>query len=65
MKDQKQNYPYQEFAQSLQRRKSASRLAQYRNDDSLAHIMNPGARLYQRGIKMNQDKEQFIQIARK
>jgi len=65
MKDQKQIQPNLEGLQSLQRRKSASRLAQYRNDDSLARILNPGARLYQRGIKMNQDKEQYIQIARK
>ena len=57
MKDQKQAQPNLEGILSLQRRKSASRLAQYRNDDSLSRIQNPGARLYQRGIKMNQDKE--------
>ena len=49
----------------MQRRKSAARVAQYREDDGLAHIQNPGARLYQRGLKMNQDKQQYIQIARK
>jgi hypothetical protein len=50
---------------AMQRRKSAARIAAYREDEGAAQRENPGARLYKRGLKMNQDKEQYIQIARK
>ena len=46
---------------SIPRVRSANR---FRNDEKIEQIQNPGERLYQRGIQMEQEKKRLIEQAR-